>query len=122
MKQVYDELVKLSEAYHLQNRRELRPSDSLSIRNDTERELVKRLVASYRALPEEQRLNKPALLNALGRLEMIAGEFAAAQKDFQQVATLVTDTTAKAEAHFNAYRAALDRRDLDTARESCWRR
>ncbi len=96
-------------------RRELRPSDSLSIRGDTERKLVKQLVSRYRALPEEQRAKTPALLNAIGKLEVVAGDFDAAQKDFQQVATLVSDTSAKAEAHFNAYQAALERRDDATA-------
>jgi Protein kinase domain len=96
-------------------RRELRPSDSLSIRGDAERQLVKRLVSRYRALPEEQRQKTPALLNAIGKLEVVAGDFEAAQEDFQQVATLVSDSAAKAEAHFNAYHAALERRDNATA-------
>src|SRR5262249_60555266 len=43
---------------------ELRPRDSLSIRNDGERQLVKQLVSRYRALPEGQRRGVPALLTA----------------------------------------------------------
>ena len=106
-------VMKLLDQHQLQ-RRELRPADSMSIRNEGERQLVKQLVARYRALPEKDR-QLPALLNAVGKLEVVAGEFATAQQDFQQVATLVSDSSAKAEAHFNAYQTALERRDFDAA-------
>jgi serine/threonine protein kinase len=102
-------------AQHQLHKRELRPGDSLSIRNDNERQLVKRLVARYRGLPEGERREVPALLNAIGKLEVVAGDFDAAQKDFQAVALMETDAKAKAEAHFNAYQTALERRDFDTA-------
>jgi uracil-DNA glycosylase family 4 len=95
--------------------REVRPRDSLSIRSDGERDLVKQLVSRYRALPEERRRDMPALLNAIGKLEVAAGDFQTAQKDFAAVAGLVQDAPAKAEAHVNAYRAALERRDWGTA-------
>jgi uracil-DNA glycosylase family 4 len=94
---------------------ELRPRDSLSIRGDGERLLVREVVARYRALPEEQRRRLPALLNAVGKLEVAAGDFQAAQHDFVSVAQLVSDRPARAEAHANACRAALERRDWDTA-------
>jgi uracil-DNA glycosylase family 4 len=94
---------------------ELRPRDSLSIRNDGERQLVKQLVARYRALPDQQRRGLPALLNAIGKLEVAAGDFDSAQRDFNTVAGLVADPRARAEAHFNAYRTALERRDWDAA-------
>ena len=95
--------------------REVRPRDSLSIRTDAERHLVKQVVARYRALPEEQRRGLPALLNAVGKLEVAAGDFETAQRDFDTVATLVSDTQAKGEAHANAYQAALERRDWSSA-------
>jgi uncharacterized protein (TIGR03067 family) len=112
--QIGQAVMKLLEQHQLQ-RREVRPGDSLSIRNEGERQLVKQLVARYRSLPEGERQNVPSLLNAIGKLEVVAGDFNQAQKDFQQVATMVDDTKAKAEAHFNAYQAALERRDLDAA-------
>jgi serine/threonine protein kinase len=90
-------------------RRELQPGDSLSIRGDDERRLVKELVGRYRGLPEEQRRRLPALLNAVGKMEVVAGEFEAAQRDFQEAATLAVDRRARAEAHYNAYQAALER-------------
>jgi hypothetical protein len=94
----------------LQNR-ELRPSDGLSIRNDGERQLVKRLIAEYRSLPEEQRRQSPTLLNNVGKLEVVAGEFEAAQRDFKDAAAMTTGPKTQAEAHFNAYRAALERQE-----------
>jgi hypothetical protein len=112
--QIGQAVLQLLEQYRLQ-RREVRPGDSLSIRDEGERQLVKQLVARYRSLPEGERRNVPALLNAIGKLEVVAGDFDQAQRDFQQVATMVGDTRAKAEAHFNAYQAALERRDFGAA-------
>jgi len=94
---------------------EVRPRDSLSIRSDAERQLVKQVVARYRALPEAQRRGLPGLLNAVGKLEVAAGDFETAQRDFDTVANLVSDTQAKGEAHLNAHRAALERRHWDNA-------
>jgi uracil-DNA glycosylase family 4 len=91
--------------------REVQPRDSLSIRSDGERALVKQLVLRYRGLSEDRRRELPALLNAIGKLEVAAGDFQAAQRDFASVAQLVADPRARAEAHANAYHAALERRD-----------
>jgi serine/threonine protein kinase len=96
-------------------RRELHAADSLSVRGEPERQLVRALVQRYRALPAEQRRRTPALLNALGKLEVVAGEFDAAQRDFQEVAGLVAEPGARAEAEFNAYRACLEQRDWTEA-------
>lgn len=94
---------------------ELRPRDSLSVRSDDERRLVKQLVARYRALPEEQKRQLPALLNAVGKLEVAAGSFESAELDFAALAGLVKEPRAQAEAHYNASRAALEARDWTTA-------
>ena len=101
--------------HHRLERRELQPRDSLSLRGDTERQLVKQLVARYRALPEAERLQLPALLHGLGKLQVVAGDYESAQRDFQQVAAMVPDPKARAEALFNGYRTALERRDHPTA-------
>jgi formylglycine-generating enzyme required for sulfatase activity/serine/threonine protein kinase len=100
---------------HRLQQRELRPGDSLSIRSEGERDLVKQVVARYRALPDAQRQRVPTLLSAVGKLEVVVGEFEAAQKDFQAAARMERDTGAQAEAHYNAYRASLERRDWATA-------
>jgi serine/threonine protein kinase len=113
-RELYQAVLALQAKFDLA-RREVRASDSLSIRSDAERRLVKELVGRYRALPENRRHDLPALLNAVGQLEVATGAFDAAGQDFQRVATLVADPQAKGEAHVNAYRAALERRDWHEA-------
>jgi serine/threonine protein kinase len=93
----------------------VRPQDSLSVRSDGERELVKRVIAQYRKLPSAERYARPALQNAVGLLEVAAGDFAAAQADFAAVAEHVADPAVKGAAYLNAYRAALEARDWDNA-------
>jgi serine/threonine protein kinase len=95
---------------------ELRPRDSLSIQTDAERRLVREVVTRFRNLPEQQRRQLPALLNAIGKLEAAAGSFEAAGRDFAEVAELVPDTAVQGEAYHNAYRAALAKRDWLAAR------
>jgi hypothetical protein len=115
VQEIYEGVRKLLEQ-HLLLRRDLHAHDSLSIRNDSERQLVKSLKSRYRALAPEQKQKLPALLNGLAKLEVVAGEFEAAQGDFREVAALVaSDPEAKAQAHHNAYRTALERRDWRAA-------
>jgi hypothetical protein len=96
-------------------RRDLRPGDGRSVSDDGERRRVRDLAARFRALPAEKRRDWPALLNALGKLELTAGDPDAAQSAFAEVAAAVADPAARAEAHFNAYHAALARRDWPPA-------
>ncbi len=103
-----EQIQKLLERLQLQGR-EVRPSDSMSLRNEGERQLVKQLVTVYRSLPEEKRRQLPSLLSNLGKLELAAGDFGEAQQKFQTVANMVSDPKAQAEAHHNAYQAALQR-------------
>jgi tRNA A-37 threonylcarbamoyl transferase component Bud32 len=103
---------------HQLSQRELRGGDSLSIRTDDERRLVRDIVARYRSLPTEQRENLPALLNAVGKMEVVAGNFDAARRDFKELVQLVGDERGKAEAHFNAYQAALECRQWADALEA----
>jgi serine/threonine protein kinase len=98
--------------------RELRISDSLSVRDEDERRLVKDLVRRYRSLPTDQRKKMPALLNAVGKLEVVAGDFESAERDFREVTQIAGDPRAKAEAAYNLYRAALERRAWAEALES----
>ena len=77
--------------------------------------MVRELVGRYRELPSAERQRLPALLHSLGKLEVLTGDFEQAQQDFQQVATLVHGADEQAEAHFSAYRAALERRRWDEA-------
>lgn len=103
-------VLQVLQQHQLENR-QLNPGDSLSIRNDAERKAVRELIAQYRSLPEEKRRELPALLNAMGKLEVVSGDFESAQRDFEQLADIVADPHAQAEAHANAYQAALEQRD-----------
>ena len=98
--------------------RELRPRDSLSLQNESERQMVKQLVERYRTLPDEDRKQFPDLLNALGKLEVATGAFASAQEKFQEAAQLSQDDREKAEAHYNLFNAALERSDWEAAMQA----
>lgn len=113
IQQLAQDVVQVLEQHQLQ--REVQPGDSLSIRNDEERRLVKSLVARYRELPGEQRRELPALLNAIGKMEFVVGEAEAARRDFQEVASLTVRPKEQAEAHYNAYQAALEARQWPEA-------
>jgi serine/threonine protein kinase len=91
--------------------RNIRQADATSIRGGTERQLVKAVKARFRTLPEPQRQQVPALLNAIGKLELAAGNYEEAHQDFRQVASLVGDRAARAAAHNNAFLAALEKKD-----------
>jgi tetratricopeptide (TPR) repeat protein len=96
--------------------------DSLSFRGDQEREYIDQLVQRYRALPTEQRL-RPELLNGIGKLQIINGDYEAAERDFRQLAGLATEPPIRAEAFFNTYQAALEKQDwanaLEQLQEAC---
>ena len=115
--QIGEAILKLLEQREL-HKRELRPADSMSVRNETERQLVKQTTARYRELPEADRRRLPALLHAVGKLEVVAGDYEQARQDFQGVAELTPDAQPCAEAHYNAYRAALERAGQTRARRT----
>jgi len=94
---------------------EVRPRDSFSIRGEDERAAVKLLLARFRQLPAERQRQVPALLNGLGKLQVGAGEFAAARLTFPEVRRSVHEDAARAEASCNVYRAALEERKWDEA-------
>jgi tetratricopeptide (TPR) repeat protein len=112
---LYDEVLRVGERLERILERPMRRSDSLSIRTEGERTLVRQVVERYRALPPGQQLQLPALLNAIGRLELAVGDCAAAQTDFQAVARIVNHHPAQALAHFQAYLAALEQRNYPVA-------
>jgi WD40 repeat protein/serine/threonine protein kinase len=98
--------------------REVRPSDSLSVRSEGEQQLVRKVVSEFRALPEEQRRTRPDLLNQVGKLQVATGELEAAERDFKEAARTLSDPRAKAEAYHNAYCAALERQQWVAALEA----
>jgi hypothetical protein len=113
---LYDKVVEQHRRFDLLDRH-LRREDSLSLRCDAERQLVRALVLRFRALPADQQSQLPALLNALAKLQVLAGHLDDAQEDFGKLATTVAEPAARAEAHFNAYQTALGRGDWDLALE-----
>jgi hypothetical protein len=115
-RELYQAVLDLQARFDLM-RADLRPRDTLSIRDEAERKLVRKVIERYRSLPEDQRRQQPALLNAIGKLEVAAGSFEAAERDFAAVADLVPDPRARAEAHANAYRAALEQRNWSVAQQ-----
>ncbi|MFO0930731.1 MAG: bifunctional serine/threonine-protein kinase/formylglycine-generating enzyme family protein [Gemmataceae bacterium] len=94
---------------------EVKPQDSFSIRNEDERRAVRVLLDRFRQLPEADRHQLPALLNGLGKLQLGTGDFDAARQTFTEVVATTADTAAKAEAAYNAYRAALEEKKYDDA-------
>jgi tRNA A-37 threonylcarbamoyl transferase component Bud32 len=114
LQEMYQAVLEMKRRHELQAS-EVRPRDSLAIGSESERRLVKTFIERFRALPAEQQRRLPALLNSLAQLEVAAGDFDAAQKDFQQVAALVSDRPARAEAQHNAYGAALEKGDWPAA-------
>jgi serine/threonine protein kinase len=95
--------------------REVRPADSFSIRSDGERQFVKKMLDRYRDWPDERRREIPELLISVGKLEVATGDFDAAARDFREVATIAPDSKMKAEAHFNAFQAALEQKKYPEA-------
>ena len=94
---------------------EVRPQHSFSIRSEDERQAIKQLLARFRQMPADEQRQVPAVLNGLGKLQVGAGDFSAARQTFTEVARTVGDAAARAEASYNAYRAALEERKLDVA-------
>jgi WD40 repeat protein/tRNA A-37 threonylcarbamoyl transferase component Bud32 len=117
LQEMYQAVLDLKRRHDLQTS-EVRPRDSLAIGNESERRLVKAFIERFRALPADQQQRLPALLNSLAQLEVATGDFESARKDFEQVATLVSDRPAQAEAHHNAYGAAVEKGDWTGALDS----
>jgi serine/threonine protein kinase len=93
----------------------LRASHSLSIHNERERAAVKEMLRRFRALPPQEQGAHPELMSDLGKLQVAAGDFAGARETFVSAAAAAPTDAARAEAHHNAFRAALEQRDLEQA-------
>lgn len=92
--------------------------DSLLIKTDEERRLIRETLNRYRTLPEDQRRKCPELLSSVAQLENAAGDHQQALLDFQLVAEIAgNDKPMEAQAHYNAYRAALERAGTAKTRE-----
>jgi serine/threonine protein kinase len=114
-REIYLAVFKLGEKLDRLHERSLRQIDVTSIKGNAERQLVKAVKAKFRALSVQEHREVPALLNAIGKLELAAGDYDEAQHDFRLVASMVSDEAGKAAAHHGAFLAALERRDWGTA-------
>jgi serine/threonine protein kinase len=103
-----DQVLQLLEQLRLQGR-PVRVGDSFALHGAREHEVISEMARRYAALPEEQRRGSPALLNGLGKLQLAAGDYDRARDSFVGVVELTADGRARAEAHHNAYRVALER-------------
>jgi TPR repeat protein/serine/threonine protein kinase len=112
---LYAEVIRLGQKLENLHDRQLQPRDSLSLRSESERAMVKHLVSRYRAMPEDQRAKLPALLDAIGRLEMAAGDYAGAAQAFQALAKMPVDLLTQATGHYQTFLVALEKRDWLTA-------
>jgi serine/threonine protein kinase len=111
---LYSAVIDLKRRYEL-DAVEVRPGDSLALTGDNERRLVRAVLERFRALPEAEQRRLPALLNSLAQLEVASGDLAGAQRDFREVAGLVSDHAAQAEAQHNLFAAALEKQDYAAA-------
>ena len=105
-------------AGHKLEKRSLSVTDSISVQNEDEQRLIRDVVKRYRELPADQRGRLPALLNGIGKLEVVAGNFVDAQQDFATLSTLVDDSAARAEVQHNLYLSALEQKNFDAALEA----
>jgi serine/threonine protein kinase len=95
--------------------RPLHSRDSFSYRDDTEREQIRELRNAFRQLPPERRQQLPSLLRDLGKLAAVGGDCEAAEQDFKELTTLVTNDGDRADAWYNAYQVAVQKQDWGKA-------
>jgi hypothetical protein len=112
--EIYERVLEFLDQLGLTDR-ELRPRDSLVVRDDAELHRIKKAIEAYRGLREETRVKLPALKYAIAKLELASSEYLAAWKDFSSVAAMVAGGSDKGFAHFATFRAAMERRNWDAA-------
>jgi DNA-binding beta-propeller fold protein YncE len=100
------------------HQRELRPSDTCSVQNEAERQLIRELMEQVRQLPESVRQRAPELLAQLGKAAVLCGDLDAAVQYFLQAAQVYQqrrDREQQAEAYYNAYRTFLEKSEWNQA-------
>jgi len=112
---IYAEVVRISRKLDNLHERSLRPLDTVSLRTEADCRQVRDLVRGYQGLPAGQKKELPALLHAVGKLEVAAGDVEAGKQRLAEAARLAGDRPGAAAAHFDAFLAAVEARDLDAA-------
>jgi len=98
-------------------RGELEPHHSISFHTEREKRLVRQLLAQFRNLPEDQQRRMLDVERDLGELLFGCGLPEQAGPVFHDVAAREDRSGEQSLAHYNAYRAALERQDWETALE-----
>jgi serine/threonine protein kinase len=112
--ELYRAVQELQQRFNLANQN-VGIDDENAVSHVTDRQQALSVIDRYRALPQNSRQSLPALLNAIGLLQIAIGDSGTAVRDFQTAAELATDPTAKGLARLNAHRAALTQPDYATA-------
>jgi serine/threonine protein kinase len=89
--------------------REVSSRHSMSIRTDSDRRDANEAIRDYRSLPDDVRRAHPSLIESAAKVQFAIGDFEQAQASFLELPQLLDNKQAQAQAHFNAYRAALER-------------
>ncbi len=113
LQQMYEAILELQRKLDLQGV-QLRSGASVSIRTDEERREVKAFLETYRSMSSEERKSRPALLNAVAKLEVATGDFQQAEQDFEEAILLVEEED-QAEIHHNRYLSYLECRSWNKA-------
>ena len=98
---------------------EVQPDGASQLHSEDERQLIGQVVEQYRALPADLRSQLPALLKGIAKLQLWAGDEEEAEKSFHGVTVTLADSAVRAESHFCAFQAAIERGDWAKAVSSC---
>jgi tetratricopeptide (TPR) repeat protein len=118
LQQIHSQVQRLLQLHGNLHQRELRPSDTCSVQNEAERQLVRQLMEQVRQLPESVRQRAPELLAQLGKAAVLCGDLDAAVQYFLQAAQMYQqrrDREQQAEAYYNAYRTFLEKSEWNQA-------
>jgi WD40 repeat protein/tetratricopeptide (TPR) repeat protein len=118
LQQIHSQVQRLLQLHGNLHQRELRPSDTCSVQNEAERQLIRELMEQVRQLPESVRQRAPELLAQLGKAAVLCGDLDAAVQYFLQAAQMYQqrrDREQQAEAYYNAYRTFLEKSEWNQA-------
>ena len=108
------EVLPLLKAYRL-DVRGLRFGDVLGVRSGEDRSRIRQLAARLHEVPDEDLREFPALINAVGKLEAVAGDLDSAYDDLQKAVLLISELQVQAQVFANAYYVTLEQQKLEEA-------
>ncbi len=95
----------------------VRRRDTRQYSKEADGQLVSELLSCYAALSDEEKNNRLALRNVVGRFLYITGDYRAAIAGYNANAKKLSDPFSKGETLYNAYQCALMLKDFDGALE-----